>query len=325
MQLLHLQTVLRLVGGPGLTSLSSSLSYVSYMHLMPALQHLELTPYPAWHVEQPIPKLDLGALAAVSSLRVLKIIGTNCTLKYMEHLSQLKALVLTDTTHPVGVTAPCLKLPLSLTRLGFQMADWGDSAVEAGYTRPLAITVLHAFQGELRSLTLDPQFVIEFRESQLSTLACLQNLTHLKLGFFVGPTLGGRLDLASLQSLHLDTAYWSAGQHPMLNLDSCPNLQSLLLSYCGGDQVGSRMIDLRGITGCLASSLHLELDVSTEMRAIANFSGWRLRAVTIASPVIYTLPGGREWRTVQSVHDVLGALAGHVPARNVTVDDERLE
>ena len=320
MQLLHLQTLRRLVGPSQLISLDSSLSYVPFVFVLPALQRLRLSYFPAWCAEHPKRMLDLGSLAAVTSLRVLELEGTDVHLHYLAQLTQLEALVLTDVAHPAGAKAPSLHIPVSLTRLELQTSDWEDPAdVGSIPMSDLAMPKLQTFKGHLLSLTLDPHFLCEMKgPSHLSALACLQQLTELKLGSHRGTPVDGQLAFSCLQSLHLTMIRWSASQRPDWDLAGCPALQTLSLELHVDEPDGMQRLDLRGIRSCLASTLDLQLGVGDEMRAIADFSGWVLKEVNIACG---TFEG--RWYAEQSVRDLLGALVGHVEFSNVFVDGKR--
>lgn len=308
--------------GPRLSSLQSSTSYLPFLHLLPALENLKLNTSAASAAEEHITILDLGPLAAVATLRELTIEGGHYHFEYLDQLTQLHALELIDLGPPADETISRLGLPTSLTRLVLESCDW-DFAGALGPMPAWARPSLQVFQGRLLSLTLDPPFVGIFDDapSQLSGLAGLQQLTHLKLGCVMGMSVDGRFALSSLQSLQLETFDWPAGQHPSWDLTSCPSLTSISLVYRewehGHDSM--RVLDLRGITGCLAATLDLELQVKSDMRAIASFSAWVLKGVHISAfcPL-------RNWRMVQSVHDLIGALAGHLLIPNVVVNNERL-
>ena len=323
-QLLHLQTVRRIVGPPRLTSLDSSLSFVPFMHILPALRHLRLDGHSDWSEERSRTTLDLGPLAAVPTLRVLDLEATRYYLQHLDRLTQLEALVLTDVAHPVGTQASGLRIPLSLTRLELQTSGWEDPAdPSSGRISEMAKPQLHSFNGHLLSLTLDPHFLCEMKDGlrDLSALACLQQLTYLKLGSVMGTPIDGQLALSSLQSLRLQMIDWPAGPHPRWDLTRCPALQTLSLELYTNEPEDDCVIDLRGIRGCLAATLHVKLGFNLEddLRALADFSGWMLKAVYIKAGQ----SRGR-WHAEQSVRDLIGALACHLPFSNVFVDNKRL-
>lgn len=320
LQLLHLVTLRRLVGPHRLTSLDSNLSYVPFLHLLPALQHLKLDANTAWATEQRLTRLDLGSLVASESLRVLEIDAGEAELEYLDQLTQLRNLVLLDPLVPAGMSAACDNFPRSLTRLKLQMSEWDAHTEDSEFMPALAGPALQAFQGQLQSLTLDPPFAGELDSSQLSALPCLQQVTHLKLGSGMDTRLGGRLALGSLQFLRLEMIDWPAGQYPQgLDLTSCSKLQSLSLSFLRGMDNEAQTLDIRGITGCRAATLDLRLNLDHHMRASADFSGWKLKTVHITCGT----HNGR-WRAEQSVRDLIGALANCLPMRKILVDGKRL-
>ena len=301
--------------------IDSSLSYIPFVFILPSLQRLRLNSISAWCAEHPKKMLDLGSLAAVTSLRVLELEGTDVYLHYLAQLTQLEALVLTDVAHPAGAKASSLHIPVSLTRLELQTSDWEDPAdVGSIPMSDLAMPKLQTFKGHLLSLTLDPHFLCEMKgPSHLSALACLQQLTELKLGSVRGTPVDGQLAFSCLQSLHLEMVEWPAGQHPQWGLAGCPALQTLSLDLRVNEPKETCRLDLRGITSCLASTLIVNmLDVNDDMRAIADFSGWLLKEVDIACG---TYKG--RWYAEQSVRDLLGALVGHVEFSNVFMDGKR--
>ena len=260
--------------------------------------------------------LDLGPLTALQGLRELNINEGRFHLKHLEQLTQLKALSLDDLGPPEGATAPQLQLPVSLTEM--ELALTAKSFYPVKCIPVWARSALQSFEGHLLSLLLSPPFGCESQAgvTRLSSIACLQQLTDLTL-CLIGPSSDGQLVFSSLQYLRLEIFDWPAEWQPRWDLTGCPNLSALSLRVQGCD-VRQPSLDLRGITGCLASTLLLQLDVEADVRSSADFAGWMLEAVDI------TARSGQTWRGMQSVHDLIGALAGHLPICQVTVDGERL-
>lgn len=295
------------------------------MYLLSGLEHLSLyTSRFSCHAGD-LAKLDLGSLVEVPSLRTLAINGGCLSFRFLEQLTQLSALKLNDPEPLPGTELYVFHLPVSLTKLELQINEWYQEGLE-GVAAPL-MPALQEFEGHLRSLTLDPPFVHEFGNGPglpSAGLASLQQVTHLKLGLVKDTPVCSQPAFSCLQFLQLDILDWPSGSYPQLDLAGCPKLQSLSLSYSLQelDDEGC-VIDLQGIIGNSAPVLHLELDVWMDMKAFADFSGWALKAVSIGTQP-RACNSYRDWRVMHSAHDIVGALAGYLPMRNVTVDGQRI-
>ena len=312
---------LQRLAGAAITRLSCSFCYVFFLPMLARLQHLELLCCEARGECGGLhgAPLDLGSLHILKHLHVLHIGYGDFDIRYLERLPHLKELRLTDIGPASADQQPAhafCQLPPSLTQLQMINWDWYDH-IPAASVRP----VLEQFGGQLRSLTLNPQFMKEFGNNvaDLSTLRCLQPLQELKVAVIGAPqTPGGLLGFPCLRTLEVQISEWPAQRRPHWDLTGCTALQKLSLVFNDDDE--SRVgvpIDLRGISCSQGLCLHLKLDVPSRKRAYADFAGWSLEAVIVQS---YTA-----WRKMQSMQDLLGALICHIPASRIKVNDALLQ
>ena len=327
-QLKHILELRRLAG-PGLARLDCTFSHVPFLHLLPNLMHLSLrNSSHRGRLDSIGTCLDTGSLYALSSLRTLHIEGAGFSVIHLDQLLSLQELCLDDFNPvPKQESTPFCLLPPQLTHLEMTVnGDWCTECV------PVLHLVLQQFQGQLRSLTLDPPYMRQYSNNavDLSATTCLQQLTELRLAF-VGALdrTSSQLVLPAPQSLQLHLVDWAfdnlPGEYLKWDLSGCPGLQMLSLLFNDESEVphNTTVMDLRGVTGCTASSLHLQLSVASSMRAIADFVEWDLRLVTIDTQRINE-NRDEHWHAVQGVKDFLGALVGHIPMCKVTVDGEQL-
>lgn len=168
-----------------------------------------------------------------------------------------------------------------------------------------------------------PPYLDEFKDvpGHLSALACLQQVRYLKLGTIQDSSICCQPAFSCLRLLHMDMLDWPLGKYPDMDLAGCPKLHSLWLSYSDENlEDEASAIDLRGIVGNVAPFMQLELRVAPDMRAFADFADWtHLAAVHITFPDWLHV---KDWRVMQSAHDLVGALAGYLPMHKVTVDGD---
>ena len=288
------------------------------------LQHLELTCCQVSGHYAPVQgvQLDLGALCLLKRLRCLHIEYRKFTIKHLDRLQSVQELQLTDVGFflpgPHARQAPICLLPQSVTRLLMLCPIWRERKHET----PALWSMFELFKGRLRSLTLEPHFMEQLGSNiaDLSALPCLQELQELDLAVCSGLGMHcHQLAFSSLRFLDLHYEGWSADSPPMWDLSSCVALLHLALFW--DDAAGeSGPIDLRGIrVGSQQLSLHLELCVPSDKRALADFASWSLGAFTVQTMCT-------EWRQVQSVQDVIDALlVCNVPMSKVRVQNELLE
>lgn len=310
------------LAGSHIEFMSADVRFTTFLHLLPNLRRVELQTY---HVPRDAISniLDLGSLVALTSLHTLSLQGGGFVLEQLDSLTQLKSLSLAmKLLSPI--IGPLCQLPCSLTSL--------NTASTGGHCRSRgAMSLLLQFQGLLQSLTLD---VPDMRDlttgnpAKLSAFACLQQLTHLHFAIGCDELNSGEcseLNLPKLQSLHAEFEYSPNGPYPQWQLRGCPELHRMTLvcydhDLYGDDGNGSRgKVDLRGILGIQVSSLHLALHIPEDARFVAAFSAWELETVSIESTSPST---SKDWPNSQTVQDVLGCLACHVPMRKVMVNYE---
>ena len=258
----------------------------------------------------------------LTSLHTLSLQGGHFTVEHLEKLTQLSSLSLISFDLHRDFVRPFCQLPPSLTSLN--MASCACCCA----TRITMSRLLH-FQAHLQSLTLGGSDMLDLDNStaKLSALACLQQLTHLQFAMNGGELNGcTELHFPKLQSLHAQFVNWPNVEYPHWHLGGCPELRTMTLLYYDDLQSEAPVVDLRGIHGCQLTSLHIELHLAEYIRALAAFDAWRLDAVSIG--YVCSDPGivydRTEWPKSQSVRDILGCLACHVPASKVTVNGERV-
>ena len=322
-QLQHVQLLLRLAG-PAVECLYADIRFTPFLHMLPNLRHVVLQTFDL--PEGALGNLfDVGSLIALTSLSCLSLGGGAFSVQQMEQLTQLRSLCLNDFQKLSDHPGPFCQLPTSLTSLDL-VSDWYCPS------GPSVGPVLQ-FGGQLESLILDQAYMQDLHNDPacLSTFACLQQLTCLTLSIQDGSSASTELNLPKLQSMHAEFQSWPSGPHPHWQLHGCPALRSLTLKYvCYEDELDdgvSRSLDLRGIHGGSVSSLHLELQVPNQIRAVADFDAWRLEEVSLEyeNPESECAEHERtDWRKNQSVRDILGCLVGHFPLSEVNVNEEHV-